>query len=508
MRERASTHAMAAVVAIYGIPTVLFAEHYPANQGLGDDGVTYAAMVKHFSLLVQNQGFESYRLWRAGPCGVLWAVFKGLGIDPSAHNIMMGFRWLNLAALLGVVYFLGGIARKLELDERATWFAFIGLFASFFALKWVFYDPVLVDCSGFLVACAVLWAFLTRRIWLLAAFTLVAGFTWQLVFFTGVALLVFPRVVEWRPVTPAITRRATAVAAVVFVVALAFLLWLPDAHEEAWDYLAPFWGGVHPLSSALAAGWIALGIFPIAKAALSSRRVRLERTPMLLGAGVAVFVFAAREVLSAHTDHIFSALSNLTPWLVLKTGLFTGINKPAAWLVAHVVFWGPIVLVVVLMWGRAVRIAQRWGLGVLGIMAVAAGYSIDSESRQLLSFVPLVVVLTAAAVAPYLRTWHVVAFGALSVVASKAWLTINHGATSEGGFPFTGAAFEYPYQYFFRNIGPFMSGENYSWQGAVILVGTVAVVAVLAATRSFHRGSGARPPVDLSPPTRHMEAAR
>jgi hypothetical protein len=482
---------MALIVVVFGVATVLASEHYPASKGLGDDGVAYAAIANQFGHLVRTRAFDSYDIWRIVPCAIVWAALRTLGIAGTPHTIFMSFRWLNLLELIGVVYLLNAVTTCIGFDKRARWFAFVGLFGSFCALKWFLYDPVLIDCSGYFLAAALLWAFVTRRIWALALVTLIAGFTWQFVFFAGVALLVLPREATFASETSRSRRAAWGLTTLITVAAFVLLHFLPDHIDASLFGIAPPWRNLYFVSGVITAVWIGVATFPLLRELLAVRRPRFDRAAMAVGIGIAVVTLVGHAVLTSNSSAAFAGRAALDPNDIVKTDLLTSITKPGGFLLAHVLFFGPIVAIVAATWFRSVRLARTWGIGLLAVLGLAALYSVAAESRKLVSFVPFVVVLATEVIAPRLRTWHVVAFGALSLAASKVWLPINHGP-----YPWPGKLTDYPSQYLFRNIGPWMSGDSYAIQGAIAIGVTVIVGVILAATRAS-RADTARAPVPL-----------
>ena len=206
----------ALVFATYAVPTTLFGESIPANRGLGYDGTIYASIATRFGHLVRTGGLDSYDVWRALPSGAVWLIFRVFGVASTPQHLMLGFRWVNVIELIASIYVVHLIAQRLSFSVRAEWFVLLGMFGSFFALKWTLFDPVLVDCSGFFLAVVLLWAFLDERPIVLGAVTLLGAFTWPLVFVEGLVLLACPRSHRWgepRPTDRVLAASLSVVAA-------------------------------------------------------------------------------------------------------------------------------------------------------------------------------------------------------------------------------------------------------------------------------------------------------
>jgi hypothetical protein len=354
-----------------------------------------------------------------------------------------------------------------------------------------FYDPVLIDTSAFVLGLVIVWAFLTRRRLFLAVVTLVSAFVWQEAFYVSLVLLAVPRDVTWKPDSPSTRRWAGGLAALGAIALVPILVAIDDEYSGSVAF-APQWDGpvTIGISIAIAAAWLAVGLFPVLSTVLRARSVRIDWRAVGLAVVVVTLTVATHAVLTRDPDPALEA-TRPQPWtsyVIAKVNLWTSIQKPGVFLVAHAAFFGPIVLLVVACWPRIVRRARDLGLGAVAVLAVLVAVSLNSQSRHFIDMVPFAVVLAVAVVAPILRPWHVVTFGVVAVAASKVWLPIN-----DGPFPFPGTGYELQFQRLFMNLGPWMSGDSYVIQGSVLLVVAATGLAVLGGYARF-RHSALREP--------------
>lgn len=471
---------MALLVALYVIPTALFGELLPVSNGLGNDGIAYGELARRFSEITLHGGIDDYDVSRALPCGLVWLGLKVTGSLP-AHDIdlVRGFRWLAVFELVGSVYVLREIARHLRLSRAGWWLAFFALYGSWSVLRWTFYDPVLVDASAFVLGFVIVWAFLTRSRLFLALVTLVAAFVWNEAFYVGLVLLTLPRSVAWQDDAPRSRRWGGGLAVLAAIVLVPILLAVDDEYSGNLSF-APQWGGpvTIGISVVMAAAWLALGLFPVLSTVMRVRSARIEWRDVGLAVVVVALAVGIQKVLTRDPDPVLERLriQGYTPYILAKTFLWNSIQKPGVFALAHVVFFGPVVLLVVACWPRMVRRARDFGVGAVAVLGLLAAVSLNSESRHLIDLVPFVVLLAVLVVQPVLRPWHVVTFAVVTLAASKVWLPIN-----QASFPYTGTGFEFPWQYFYMNLGPYMSGDSYVIQGSVLLVVVAATgLAVLA----------------------------
>jgi hypothetical protein len=162
------------------------------------------------------------------------------------------------------------------------------------------------------------------------------------------------------------------------------------------------------------------------------------------------------------------------------------VAKPGIFFVAHVTFFGPVVLLAAFLWRPVCRLVNEHGTGLT--LAVLGGFvlSLNGQSRYFTNLFPFLVPFVVKAVEPLgWRPAHHVLFAALALLSSKVWMTFNCG-------PFHGRLFEFPDQYLFMSIGQWMSDTTYVIQGAAILAGGAVLWAFVPLRTQSARAGGAR----------------
>ena len=113
--------------------------------------------------------------------------------------------------------------------------------------------------------------------------------------------------------------------------------------------------------------------------------------------------------------------------LFVTDTFFSSITQPGIFWLAHVLYFGPILIVLPFLWRRMSRSIQQEGVGLTLCFALAVVIGAGSESRKLLNFYPFVVLFLADAVNGIVRGWRQVAVLAmLSFAISKVWLPMDH----------------------------------------------------------------------------------
>jgi hypothetical protein len=297
-------------------------------------------------------------------------------------------------------------------------------------------------------------------VWLVG---LVGAFSWPLILPMALVLMVFPRSAAKPAETAERVALRWSIAGGLTVALIA--AWRVCIVGQTVDGAEPIWYSWVPLAAILlcaylaAAAWWLVDVGAISRmwGTFSTSRVR---TRTLLAA----LSLAAVVALLRGTVFVASGASPYALKQFLCAILASSVAKPGVFLVAHVVYFGPIVLAIVLLWPRVCERTGRQGLAMVLLAGAAVLLSVASESRQLLSFLPLLAAFSVQAIDDLpARRWHDLAFPATGLVLSKCWLPLNAGAP-------TGNLLEFPDQLYFMNQGPWMSNGAYLVQGSIVLM--------------------------------------
>ncbi len=155
--------------------------------------------------------------------------------------------------------------------------------------------------------------------------------------------------------------------------------------------------------------------------------------------------------------------SGITVFGTLNAFTFTSTAKPAISLLAHVLFFGPIVIVMALRWRQVCTLFHQQGMGVTLTTLLALTVAIGSESRQSFTFAAILLPFGIKLVDDLrLPRPTLLALAAVSLFYSKLWLTIDGGLR--------GKSQEFPTQSLFLTGGPWMSPMMYLIQAACVVV--------------------------------------
>jgi hypothetical protein len=467
------------VVFVYGLVQILWGERIPVTGGLGTyDGRRYGEIARDPRREIVEEGLDLFRLQRILPSVVVHLALRATGSSLDISAIVHAFLVLNWILQLLLVFVWRALARAAGLGLRGTWLGFVLLFVNFANLKQPYYYPVLTDTPAVLLGALALLLHLRGRLAALLGLLILASLTWPSLFVSG-SLLFFcgPRPLDPQRPPRAPCATASALAALAVVALHWGFVGFSSGGPLAWLSLAVM------AAYAAVLAWSLLGSARLFEWRTYSYGVRWPRLVLVLAVFVAlrlVLIHASTApgmTLSRHLRHVF-----LYNW-----------GKPGLFLLAHAVYFGPVVFLLLLLWPSARDALHGLGLGITAHAVLQLAHSINAESRQLVDGLPLYALVAAmAAERCGFSARHVGLVAALGMILSKAWLPINQGE-------WRGPS-ELPAQLYFMNMGPSMTGPAQAVLAAVAFLSLVILWASLPRRPTASSTlSGAPPPARSGP---------
>lgn len=475
--------AMLAIIATTGTALILWArlgsELIPVRGGIGYDGATYASMTRDPVGVILGNQLDVHRVQRVLPSLAVHLMLRPFGLHTSNPAIVVGFQVFNYALMLLAAAIWWLMARRLDLSRVAGWVGFLALFVNYGVIKFQSYSPVMTDTAGFFLGLLVVWCLVFRQTRLLPLVAILGSFTWPTVAYSALGLYLLSR-----PQGPLRASRwwgiATAGVFAVLVPFLAVRTWRcgPECGSTLMRNAAVpslMW-----IAVAFLAVWVFLAFRPLFELLTVPNVLRAVDWRRLV---VAVLLFLALAWLHRNlADPSFRTVSRTT-----YNTLLGGIVKPAGFLVAHAVWFGPAVPLLVLTWRRAVEFLKELGLNAVAVTAAFVLIATTCEARILMNQWPLFALLAAIVVDRLEWRGRALAiFAALTAVASRLWFPVFHG-------PYTGDWRAYPDQYYGMSMGLKMTVPSYLMMGTACLV-CAAVLWPL--TRSRDRSTTGPGPVE------------
>jgi hypothetical protein len=425
-----------------------------------------------------------------------------LPLDDS--HILQAFRVYNLFWSVVILLTLLSIADKLRLHIQAKWLIFIGLCCSYAHLKQYYYSPILTDLWGLAFCTLALRSFFKHQRLAIAGWIVLGSFTWAIVPYFGALLILFPhrgsvsRVPSLAPTEgprwPA--RILAALGAVLVASFAAYVIWVERYYGTPPAQISH---RALPLSIACLALFLyfALQELPYGELLRLWRDLASLDVLRRLGliAGLFALLWAGSRLLQPYfsTKQLHSEVSFLLPRLICAYS----VAKPLVSLLSQVLYYGPAVILLVLLWRPMVREAQRYGTAAVLGLTLGLFLSLCSEPRFSLVFFPLSLILLASVLdGQSLGFGRLAALAGIGCFLSKAWLPLNWAPWPPDEPFHYQDVFRFPMQAFFMNYGTWMTTPTYAIQAAVVVVATV-IIRYRILPRLSIRDQGQRPRGDL-----------
>ena len=457
---------MLAAICVY---SALWGELVPVGNGLGWDGASYGNWVKNFHV----SEIRPYYVQKLFPSALIHYALVLLKLPLVDATVIAAFTFYNLSLILLACLVWILVANLLGISIRGKWLGFAGLFVNFAILKEAFYYPVLTDIPAFALGLLALYFFLKNNVWAIFLITLVGAFTWPVIVCTGVLFLLFPR----KPIEAVDTKGN------LFSIMIAGLVTVIYCGSAVYFYFIRGWttsgyGAENVIDSVVYLS-LALSVVLLFRAiqvllrnvsfkSLLLELRRFEPVRVILAALIVVI-----QVILILIPHVRAGESTGEPQmatmflLLMAIISLLSIAKPLITLVSHVVYFGPIVILLVFMWKAFSEEVRRHGVGLISVILLSVFVGMDPESRHSIGafpvFVPFLVKATDRCRWRSNIYWI---FGGTALLFSKVWFDIN--SASKSATPL-GIAL----QSYFMNHGPWMSVYSYLLQGQIILVAVV-----------------------------------
>jgi hypothetical protein len=419
-------------VALYGS---LLGERIPIREGRGWDGNYYVTTAADLAAGWGVVSAYPHLFQRMLPSVVVHAGLVVSGSPRDDQTVLAAFMVLNTALLLLTLWLWLAVANRFALSPPALWLGFLGLFVNVLCFKMAYYYPALTDIAALAVGMALVYFFLAGRTLGVALTALVGAFTWPVAAPLGALLVLFPRDQEpsWgqAPAAP-VSRAASAVAAVAALgvtCMLGHLYYAKGIRTAGWGPVVPAVESVYPLSLLVTAAYVFLVVASLlpepspAGLLATLRRIR----PANLALALAVFFLPGLAVSIFTSGGQYVSIQNFILYV-----FFLSTTRPGIFLVAHLVFFGPVLLLLPFVWRHCRALLQRWGAGaqlylILGLM-LAAG----PDSRQSTLTLPMLIVtlVWACEQARLVSQSLVLGLGVLALWLSRIWLPFNLPSSS------------------------------------------------------------------------------
>ena len=422
--------------------------------GLGFDGVVYGDISLHFWPYFLEKKITDINLLRSIPSVIAYLIVMFFRMDKTPESVILVFNILNSFCLIFSFYYFWNICKKLDFKPQRTALAFVFVFISYFPLKQMSYYPVLTDGFGFLLGLGSFYYYLTGAFCRLGLVALVSAFTWPGAFLISLTLMFFPKNTKirlWPKVIPYFQNFC------VFMLMLCFFYMLDRLHIRSHSDtnflgLTPINRNVFFISVTLFLVTYILmlkeffqWIFPERPLVPVSIRVQL------VSLGVFVVIALLKNAVVRFGIHSEPMGFVLLSWMFNQP-----LVRPFSSMVAHLIYFGPAVLLLFVNLRAIVSHLKYEGIGLQILFASSLFLTMDSESRHLVHCVPALMILLVAAMVREPKIKGVIVFAVVQFIFSRVWLPVGaNWNTNEVDYS------RFPWQGYFMNFGPWVNQQVY-----------------------------------------------
>ncbi len=372
--------------------------------------------------------------------------------QPAATGpLTVYFELQNIAVFAAAGWLWGKIAASLNLSLKGLWIGFILLFVNFFGLKYLNWLLALTDGPCFLFSLGLLWAFLNNRLGWLVLFGTLGSFTFPGFNMMTAALIAFPR----RPILPisgetqtvwswygrqsliAKSNLVLATLAAIAIIALDTWIVVHIGLKVEDGFLDSSMAQLAWLSITIAAGYIFFATLYLGDGQWWTQLWTPPRVRVLLAIGFLVAQNLIRIWLTRTGDYnqIEKALCDpcdQTMWHA-PVLFIRGIQRPAEFLVAQMVYWGLAIPLLLGYWPEVASRIREQGLGFILVVALGVLLGFDKVARHSTQVYPFLVVLLALTLDQRRpATWMIWLLATLNVAMSHVWYPMNRPGVRAG----------------------------------------------------------------------------
>ncbi|MBP8250265.1 MAG: hypothetical protein KAX72_09195 [Chitinophagales bacterium] len=490
----ASHGLMTGVVVLLGGFNLLFGEIVPAGGGFGWDGVIYANMTRNIDSFISNGQLSGYYAQRIIPSIIVREILILSDTAFSDINIIRGFLIYNLMLLVVASWVWKRLSDKFALSVFGRWIGFCGIFINFSVSKQAFYYPVLTDVTALLLGLLLLLFYVEKRPIAILITAIVGAFVWQLASIYGAILLLFLKskipndAIDSEnnlfDISGFAVKRIWLVTLMLSIIGILFISFILDAYQVSnIDYhlnkyfskitsvesseleIVPLITGIPSVFAVFVALFVLIGSRSVFQVILKDT---LKPNPILMAFAIAAILIPFLVVKAISNPLLPNA--NGVGWVLLHAFFIPPAGKVLLPLVSLAVFWGPVVLLILINWNAFCVELRKLGPGVMVVVGLSLPLGLVTEPRYITSVWPFMVfglVLTLEHCASRSQYFKWV-FAILTVLFAQFWLKINIAPWSGGEYE---QLLEFPKQMFFFHYGFWMSWPSYLVQFPIVLLG-------------------------------------
>lgn len=482
---------MMLIVLTLGVFNFFFGEIVPAGGGFGWDGVIYADMTRNLSSIISDGKLSNYYAHRILPSAIVHGMMMFFSAPFSNINIIRGFELYNLTLLLLACWIWKRLANNFSISLGGRWIGFSGIFINFSVSKQAFYYPVLTDVTALLIGLLFLLFYLEKRALAIFFTTIVGAFVWPLVSIYGAMLLIFlksnissdliePKVLASETHSRFVKRAWITLLVSSIVTLILMKIFLDTSTVLKLDYLLNEIATIVKLNGeenltikglitglpSIVAVLIGLVLLAGSWRFLQAVIVELIKTRLyLIVLSVAVILVPLGIIKSISNPLLVNP--NSLVWMIHHLFFIPPKSKVLLPFLTLAVFWGPVVLLLLLYWKGFCIELRKLGPGAMAVVGMSLPLGLVTEPRYITLAWPFMVFgLVLALESSHRATSFKYIFAILTVTYAQFWLKINLAPWGEHDYE---GLSQFPKQIYFMHYGFWMNGLAYIIQLPIVI---------------------------------------
>lgn len=478
---KSSQHLTMACILLYLLIlwiNLLWGERIPINHHLGFDGTAYGEIAVHFKKLILSKSLNRYIIHRILPSGLIWLFLKCSGLTLSLYQIPSAFAILN-GLLISLSLFLWlSIAKHQKWGNQLTLLSLTLLFLNFAIFKMSAYYPTLTDIPAFFLGTLLCYGVVKHKpFWILASgifslFTFPSHFALTFIF---LALTQREFLCEfiWK-------KNPSLFAGLITLCLFAITYFLYKYINHHGRYFMPMGRINNPAVTALS-GMLSLGVFFLGVRTvlfnwIKNNPARPIELRACFNSGKLILLLLSIAWIAFKIVHPFSQNITVLSLPEFLDHLTTqSLAYPFIHIISHTIYYGALIPLLILFWKPVTLCAKEMGVSFVIFLLFSLLFSIESESRQFINLIPLLVFIL-------IQSFHTssivvsTSFLSLSVginlFLSKCWLLLNQSEwpNAETVYHNELLILQSPMQWYFMQQGPWMGHTAYLVNSIITLM--------------------------------------
>lgn len=440
-------------------------EKIPYNNGAGWDGVKYREVTLHFDELIQNKGIDKYHMNRILPFAMVHYGLKVINAEMNEDNALKGCCVFNLLCILISVAYFFKLSSFFKWSKTVEIIGFSACFFNVPILKIAGYSPFLTDYAAFLLSIMAFYYFFKRDYLKLCITGIIAVFAWPLLSAMVLVMAVFPK----NEVKPYVSVDGLSLV-FNYAIRLFFIFWIPLSFVVYFIFCSkahPDWG-INMIFPRVPINYLFVvfaGLFVVFFYYKATNVVNINWRDELKQ------LFAIKRFLIILTSFVvFFILYYLSQYLggpatysslgQIKVMFRYPLSDIAIFIESHFVYLGVFFVLLIIYWKDIFHESMKYGIGLLSLLLLGCLFLSEIETRKLISFYPIGLVLLMNVLNDkQLKSWVPYVFVFVSLPLSFFWFPINVDGIEQAFIEatqkdiFTG----YPEQRYFMFMGPWQS---------------------------------------------------